>query len=51
MIEDPLSDIVSPLVITWCVGRARNEVFVARSSVEAKYRAMTSTTCDLIWLK
>ena len=35
-------------LLSW---RSKKQDVVARSSVEAEYRAMTLTTCELIWLK
>jgi hypothetical protein len=34
-------------VITW---KNKNQTVVVRSSVEAKYQAMSHTTCELVWL-
>ncbi|XP_048429882.1 uncharacterized mitochondrial protein AtMg00810-like [Pyrus x bretschneideri] len=35
-------------LVTW---KSKKQAVVARSSTEAEYRAMTSTACELIWLK
>ena len=35
-------------LITW---RTKKQTVVARSSVEAEYRAMTHTSCELMWIK
>lgn len=35
-------------LVTW---KSKKQTVVARSSAETKYRAMTSTACELIWLK
>ncbi|KAM1030863.1 hypothetical protein PS2_034423 [Malus domestica] len=35
-------------LVTW---KSKKQAVVARSSAEAEYRAMTSTACELIWLK
>ncbi|KAK9941249.1 hypothetical protein M0R45_017863 [Rubus argutus] len=35
-------------LVTW---RSKKQTVVARSSAEAEYRAMASTSCELIWLK
>ncbi|CAN6704554.1 unnamed protein product [Malus baccata var. baccata] len=35
-------------LVTW---RSKKQTIVARSSAEAKYRAMAFTACELIWLK
>ncbi|KAM0979521.1 hypothetical protein ACFX13_015648 [Malus domestica] len=35
-------------LVTW---KSKKQTVVARSSTEAKYRAMASTVCELIWLK
>lgn len=35
-------------LITW---KGKKQKVVARSNVEAKYRAIASTSCDLSWLK
>jgi hypothetical protein len=35
-------------IITW---KSKKQNIIARSSVEAKYRAMASTTSKLIWIK
>ncbi|XP_068319446.1 uncharacterized mitochondrial protein AtMg00810-like [Pyrus communis] len=34
-------------LVTW---KSKKQAVVARSSVEAEYRSMTSTTCELVWL-
>ena len=48
-IDAPLLCIMCFLVeVSW---RSNKYYVVARSSVEAEYRAMTSVTCELIWLK
>ncbi|XP_070677910.1 uncharacterized mitochondrial protein AtMg00810-like [Malus domestica] len=35
-------------LVTW---KSKKQTVVARSSVEAEYRAMAATACELIWLK
>ncbi|KAM0970849.1 hypothetical protein ACFX13_019124 [Malus domestica] len=35
-------------LVTW---KSKKQHVIARSSAEAKYRAMTATACELIWLK
>ena len=35
-------------LVTW---KSKKQDVVARSSVEAEYRAMTLVTCELIWLR
>ena len=35
-------------LITW---RSKKQTVIARSSVEAKYRAMAHTSCELMWIK
>ena len=35
-------------LVSW---KSKKQNVVARSSVEAKYRAMTVATCELIWIK
>ncbi|XP_048433395.1 uncharacterized mitochondrial protein AtMg00810-like [Pyrus x bretschneideri] len=35
-------------LVTW---KSKKQAVIARSSAEAKYRAMASTACELIWLK
>jgi len=35
-------------LISW---KSKKQSVVARPSAEEKYRAMTSTTCELVWLK
>ena len=35
-------------LVTW---KSKKQTVVSRFSVEAEYRAMTHTTCELIWLK
>ncbi|KAM1482299.1 hypothetical protein ACFXTO_034627 [Malus domestica] len=35
-------------LVTW---KSKKQAVIARSSAEAEYHAMTSTTCELIWLK
>ena len=35
-------------MITW---RSKKQTVVARSSVEAEYRAMAHTLCELMWIK
>ena len=48
-IDAPLLGIMYLLVeVSW---RSNKYYVVAKSSVEAEYRAMTSATCELIWLK
>ena len=35
-------------LVSW---KSKKQSVVARSNVEAEYRAMALTTCELIWLK
>ena len=46
----PLIDILYQGIVcsSW---KSKKQDVVARSSVEAKYRAMAFSTCELIWLK
>lgn len=37
-----------PNLVAW---KSKKQVLVARSSMEAKYRALTQTTTELLWLK
>jgi len=48
--RDPPSDIVfiRDNLISW---KSKKQTIVARSSAEVEYKTMTSTTCELIWLK
>lgn len=48
-LEDPLARIVSFSVTLWSLENPRNNR-LSRSSMEAKYRSMASTTCELVWL-
>ena len=49
MIEDqPHCTFIGGNLVTW---KNKKQNVVARSSAEAEYRAMTSTTSELIWLK
>ena len=39
---------ISENLVSW---KSKKQVVVARSSAEAKYRAMALATCELIWLR
>ncbi|PKU60478.1 Retrovirus-related Pol polyprotein from transposon TNT 1-94 [Dendrobium catenatum] len=39
---------LGPTLISWCV---KKQVTVAKSSTEAEYRALSSATSDIIWLR
>lgn len=51
LIVDQLPVIVFMLVVILYRGKAKKQNVVARSSAEAKYRAMATTACELVWLK
>ncbi|GJU35886.1 uncharacterized mitochondrial protein-like protein [Tanacetum coccineum] len=39
---------LGPSLISW---QSKNRLVISRSSIEAKYRALADTTCEVTWLK